>query len=140
MNTVLNRIKKIISKDKRKGERLHPKITAYYSRPEENKWLGPVILRDISGGGLKFNSSRRIKKDTELNLKIELPGDPKPILVKGRISWSKKASKPGASKIAYHTGLQFCKMDYKSRQKFVTFICTNILSGYLNKKIKISRQ
>lgn len=47
----------------------------------------PHPIFDISRGGLRFLSQDRLKIDTGVLLKIVIPGDEAPLIVKGRVMW-----------------------------------------------------
>lgn len=62
----------------------------------------PIV--DISRGGLRFLSETMLKVDAMLSLKVTLPGDETPLLIKGRVSWA--SVNPGVS-YKYQIGIQF---------------------------------
>lgn len=145
MKSKLEKLQKLLAQDKRRAERLPLKLTVFYSLTpltppthSSQQWIGPLKLIDIGGGGLKFESKERLKKNTYLNLSITLPHDPHPIIFVAEVSWCKKVATPVTSKtkkekILYHIGLKFHKMNYTDRKKIISYICENILSYYLNK-------
>lgn len=128
MSLKIEKIKTLLLKDKRKTERLFLPIKVFYSEPGESKWRGPIPIEDIGGGGLKLKDKKRIKRNTELNLKINLPDESKPILLKGEVVWCKR----GTPKNAYSMGVKFHKMNCEDRKKYVSYICKKILFEYLS--------
>ncbi|MCM8824124.1 MAG: PilZ domain-containing protein [Candidatus Omnitrophica bacterium] len=136
MKPSLENLKKRLLKEKRQSERLNSAIKIFYSLPPSSEWIGPILLIDISGGGLKFKSDKKIKRDTEINLKILLTNDSQPIITKGKITWYRESSL-GNKKLNYVLGVEFYKMNRDDRVKFVTYICDNILNKYLSNKNKL---
>ncbi|MCM8774373.1 MAG: PilZ domain-containing protein [Candidatus Omnitrophica bacterium] len=136
MKSSLENLKKHLLKEKRHSERLNSAIKIFYSLPPSLDWIGPILLIDISGGGLKFKSDRKIKRNTEINLKILLTNDSQPIITKGKITWC-RGSYLENKKPNYVLGVEFYKMSRDDRIKFVTYICDNILNKYLSNKNKL---
>ena len=127
----MGELKTILSKDKRKTDRVPGSLNIYCSLPSsESAWQGPLFMQDLSGNGLRFLSPSLIRKRSRINLKIELPGLKKPIICKGEVSWTKKY----ASKNAYQIGAKFNKMAYEDRQQFVRFIFQELLKQNPNLK------
>jgi len=139
MNKTLAKVKSILSKDKRRTERLSLPITIFYTLYPHSEWTGPIPVEEIGGGGLKFKSKIRIKKNTEINLRIDIPHQP-PINVRGEVVWCKKISslttKQAKLSPLYTIGIRFYKMKYSDRQRFITYISEKILDEFLSKKEK----
>ncbi|OPX30414.1 MAG: hypothetical protein B1H08_01795 [Candidatus Omnitrophica bacterium 4484_171] len=126
----LDKIKSLVSQDKRKSDRLNLSLRIFYKLPSSSEWTGPLLVENIGGDGLKLNSKIKLKKDTEINLKIELPHEPQPITVKGKIVWCREKS-PNLS--GYSIGIEFSKMHPRDRRKFIKYIGKNILIEQLNR-------
>jgi len=124
-----NRIKSLISQDKRKSDRLNLSLKIFYKLSSSSKWIGPLLVENIGGDGLKLSSRIKLEKDTGINLKIELPRDPQPITVKGKVVWCEEKSLKHPD---YSIGIEFSKMRSRDRKKFVKYIGKNILIEYLN--------
>ena len=142
MDTKIDTIKMLLSKDKRKTDRLLMTLKARYSIAESNILRGPVHVTHIGGGGLKFTSGDKIPKQTEVTFKIELPKEPKPIILKGLVVWCRKALPPQAQhrkkrSNLYDIGVKFYGMEKKHRQKFINFFCDSLLSEFLNSEGQI---
>lgn len=45
-------------------------------------------LYDISRGGVRFLTRQNIPLDTPLNLEIQIPGEPVPLKMKGKVRWT----------------------------------------------------
>ena len=59
---------------------------------------------DISRGGLRFLNQEALKVGTAVELKIVVPDEGAPLVLKGRVSWT--SMNPGRS-YKYQTGIQF---------------------------------
>ena len=143
MTTNIDTIKMLLSKDKRKTERLLLSLDIYYSS-ENTDWIGPVAVTNISGGGLQFTNDQRIKNQTKLNFKIHLPNEAKPIKVTGEVSWCKnitsKNDKNKTDQQLYTISVKFQKIAAGDKQRFINFICENILMGYLDTQGNLKSQ
>lgn len=142
MNSKLEDIKLVLSKDKRKSDRLLLPLQISYAFPHKQKWIGPFTIDDIGGGGVRFKSKRKLKKNTEISLKIELPESDKPIICKGQVIWCKKISPPQLkecreNELIYLIGIKFHKMNFYDRRRYINYICKNILIHYLNDEGKL---
>jgi len=85
-----------------------PGATVYY---KQNRFLFygkftedfyPVF--DISRGGMRFLCQRFLKTATDMTLKLIVPAETAPLLIKGRVSWI--SPNPGKS-YKYQVGIQF---------------------------------
>jgi hypothetical protein len=138
----LIQIKEFFSGDRRKTDRLPLTLEVLYRIIPSPKWISPVALLDISGGGLKFKSPSRIKKSTELEFKIKIPPESYPIVTKAEVIWCRKvlaSNSPKSKEIPslYIIGTKFYKMNKFDRQRFISYLTENILNIYLNNEGKI---
>lgn len=128
-------IKELISRDRRKTQRLLLSLEAIYRISGASKWEKSISLNDLGGQGLSFISNQHLKKNTDLEIKIQVPNESQPILLQGRVARCKKEIKNNSS--LYTIGVQFCPMSKKNEEKFITFFSDNILSEFLNSKGEI---
>ena len=143
MNLELETIKFYFSRDKRKSERLTLPTNIFHSPPPYSKWIGPLCVEDIGGGGLCFRGRERFKKNTALKFKVELPQETRPIILQGKVSWCKvfSASKfPKNLQSLYTVGVRFCKTSYRNRRRFIKYLSEKILMEYLDSKGKIKTE
>lgn len=90
-----------------KGEKL------FFSSSSYGEEFCPVL--DISRGGLRFLCQKPMKMDNKIRLKIALPGEKIPLILKGKVRWS--APNPGKS-YKYQVGVQFDPYGEKSGQNY----------------------
>ncbi len=121
----MGELKKIVSKDKRKSDRVPVSLNIFYSPVSfvGSSWKGPVVIQDLSGNGLRFLSPSLIRKKTRLNIKIVLPGSNDPVICKSEVSWTKR----DAAEQAYQIGVKFNKMEDDQRRRFVGFMFQELL-------------
>lgn len=73
----------------------------------------PVL--DMSRGGIRFLSQKPLKIDSNILLKISIPGEKIPLMQKGRVRWS--SFNPGKS-YKYQIGIQFNVYGEKKDQNY----------------------
>lgn len=133
MVTKLKQIKAILSKYKRKSERLDLGLPVFYSLAPYNKWVGPLTIDNISSGGLKFKVKKKIKHNTKIHLKINIINKTEPIIVQAKVIWCKEVVDDKQSKQPnYIIGIKFIKMKDKDRRIFVNYLCEEILFNSLS--------
>ncbi|MCK5607326.1 PilZ domain-containing protein [Candidatus Pacearchaeota archaeon] len=142
MDLKLVEFKKFLKEDKRKEDRLITPLNMSFTIQismdnSSQKWLGSIIIENINGGGLRFSWPKKMKKEEDLNLKIDFLDDSEIIFLSGEVVWcelmaglgkSEKAGKKGG----YSIGLKFHKMKHADRRKFVRFISENVFEQYFN--------
>lgn len=119
-------LRKLLTTDQRKAERLILPLTITYVIPQTHQWSRPVQLIDISGSGLTFIDGHHYKKHTLLTFKIELADHHDPIIVDSEVMWCKKIVSRRKQK-DFQKGIHFHKMNFEDRKRFVTFFSEKIL-------------
>ena len=131
-------IKAILARCKRKNERLAIPLIMSYKIAKAKNWSNPIMIDNISGGGLKFHTPKRIKQYSKIELKIDIPNKLQPITVKGNVIWCTKIlNKKQPKKSKYEIGVEFLKMQNRDRQEFVSYLCEEILFQYLTNEGKV---
>jgi len=128
-------IKELMSRDRRKTQRLLLSLETIYRLNETTEWHKSTSLNDLGGQGLSFTCNQHLKKNIGLDIKIQAPDEAQPILLQGRVARCKKEIKN--NKPTYVIGVEFCTMAKKVEEKFITFFSDNILSEFLNEKGEI---
>lgn len=83
------------------------------SKEKHDEEFCPVL--DISRGGLRFLTQKPLKINSNVNLKIALPGEKIPLIQKGRVRW---ASFYVGKSYKYQIGVQFDPYGEKKRQNY----------------------
>jgi Tfp pilus assembly protein PilZ len=73
----------------------------------------PIL--DVSRGGLRFVGQNNIKIDSKITMKISIPGERIPLILKGQVRWS--VPNPGKS-YKYQIGIQFNPYGEKKGQNY----------------------
>jgi hypothetical protein len=77
---------------------------------------------------LSFQNHKAIRAKTVLNFKIELPDGLNPIIAEAKVVWTKHPQSSGSKSI----GVKFLKMLHTDRQRYVKYVCLNILDLFLD--------
>ena len=76
--------------ENRKFVRIEWPVIIKYKTVDDPHAEDQIVGRDISEGGVRFIIYERLVKGTKLEMQIQVPFDPMPILAKGEIAWIKK--------------------------------------------------
>jgi len=95
-STVSYKLSKLLSTHKSYGEEFCP-------------------LLDISRGGMRFVCQNQIKINSKMTMKISIPGERIPLVLKGDVRWA--APNPGQS-YKYQVGVQFNPYGEKKGQNY----------------------
>ena len=71
-------------------------------------------IQDISRGGIKFLGKKSLEINSELNMKISIPGEELPLNFRGRVRWISVSEK----KEKYMVGIQFNPYGEKQGQNY----------------------
>lgn len=122
----INDAREFLSEDKRKSERLALPVKILYSFPPLEEWLGPLLVDDISGHGLKFTADSPIEKDSVFKLKILFPDEAmRPIVVEAQVYWCVE------NRQGYSIGVKFYQMNHTDHRRYVEYIGEKILLKHL---------
>ncbi len=141
MNNTPQDIRKVISQDQRRYERLNLDVTALYCLADVNniragEWAGPFAVDNISGKGINLSISEKLSIGTRMQMKIIISHEPKPILLTGTIIWRQdnvpSGDKRGKTSQPYSVGIRIDEMNKEDEKRFITYISDNILSKYLD--------
>lgn len=83
--------------------------------------IEPTYTLDISAGGICFITKERLKTDSILKLKLNLPAY-KPLSLTGRIAWIDEIKKPAQEARRYKMGLEFTGLNKKHKKTIAKFI------------------
>ena len=77
----------------------------------------PATLFDLSVGGCGVISRKAL--ETSERVRVELPGDPLPLICVGTVVWVRKESIEGKSALQYRAGVQFTQADQAAIEAFI---------------------
>jgi hypothetical protein len=133
------KVKKLLAVDKRTTERLNAGVSVHYLPEGAEKWVTPISLCDISGGGIRFIISHPLDKNIPISLKIDLLDGQSPIVCDGDIVWRENIEQTKVSartapkdKKGYAIGVKFYNMPPEDKKRFVLFLSEKILLKYVD--------
>lgn len=121
-------LKRILSQEKRKTDRLTTPVQISYQLPFSPDWSQPIVANDISGSGLQFSDSFEITPWTDITLSLHLRDTNTPITMRATVVWCQKQSNGIFTK-----GIRFKIMDPNDRREFLKFIFTELLGRNANR-------
>jgi len=124
-------------KDSRKNTRYATEVKVYFHFPYEleskidyrvldkdhKKALSPVysgLSKNVSAEGLCFNSEQELKKDDNLHIELQLPGDKSIVSMEGVVRWCLPAQK----KAGFDTGVHLHSVNGRKIQESIYFDAT----------------
>ena len=75
-----------------------------------------VFLRDASATGVRFLTNERMLLDDAVALEVEVPDGGSPMVLRGRVAWSKPANA-----VMWEVGLQFLQPDFMKMSRLFKF-------------------
>jgi len=77
--------------------------------------------KNISSLGIRFESQKKLKEGSQLELKITLPKAPNPVHAEGKLVWVRKQTIADSS--PYEVGMEFLKIEEDNKNTFLKFLC-----------------
>ena len=132
MASNLEKIKAMISNDKRLCERLALPIRIRYARMSdaagrEPKWSDFVWLDNIGGEGFGFTADISLANGEKLKIEMTIPCEPKPFIVGAQVV---RIQEGHAGSFFY--GLKIFLLQEGAKGKFEQFISDGIIDKYLD--------
>ncbi len=94
---------------------------------------GSSYTLDMSRQGLCFISSRQLKTDSYMRIKLKLPGFGPALVLKGRVAWLRMMDRADKGKgVCYKTGIEFVDMKPSEKSavgKFISSVSRRDVSG-----------
>lgn len=107
--------------ERRRYIRLRAPINISYTVPDENR-IYNTATKDISADGLRFETlDKTLLEANILELKLNIPGAPNPVHVRGKVIWKKKVSLE--DRAPFHLGLEFIEIEEDNKNTFLKFLC-----------------
>ena len=79
-----------------------------------------ALCRDISMMGMKLSLSEGVREGTVLEMKIDIPGEKEPILVRGEVAWQREVGKE--KKRYFEAGIYFIGIKDADKAKIYAFV------------------
>lgn len=115
-------------RERRKFLRLENNVAVKYSKALKTigrEYFKEVGNGNIGGGGIKLALKEKLSVGTILILKIDLPGDskPLPVFATGEVVWNKKIEED-----KYDTGIKFLKIAKRDRGRIIHYVEERVVS------------
>jgi len=137
MTSNLEKIREIVSQDKRICERLELPMAIRYSKfvdaaSDVVKWSDFVTLDNIGGEGLGFSDDFELFKGDRINVELKLPCQVNPVYIGAEVMWASRNFQPDAGGGNFSYGLKIFKLSDNDQKKFQQFISDRIIDKYLD--------
>jgi c-di-GMP-binding flagellar brake protein YcgR len=96
------------SDERRKFKRFDAYMNVKFKLPSNDSFRGVSLSKDLSREGIKMNSNQALSIGQTVNIEIDIPDDPKPVLTTGTVMWSRSAE---GGKDGFDQGVRFAGMD-----------------------------
>lgn len=120
----------MVDKERRKFKRFDAYMSVRFRTPESIEELKGISLsKDLSRDGIKMNTNLNIRTGTMLDLEINIPDDPKPVLTSGKVVWSRPSE--GRDQ-GYDQGVRFLVMDPVDKFRILDYAYNHWLETKVN--------
>lgn len=110
------------SREARRHVRYHVHLVIDYQIAGENSFTESTEKESselyLSESGVGFYSDKAFAKDDEIDIRLHIPGDPKPLKLNSRVVYSRK-NKSGA-----RVGVKFCEMKPEIKYRLLKYLDT----------------
>ncbi|MFH1858625.1 MAG: PilZ domain-containing protein [Candidatus Omnitrophota bacterium] len=114
-----------VKTERRKYARVATNLYIAYSLPgSESQEAGVFITKNVSGGGMLFESLREVAVGTLFDLAIHLPTSPLPLLAKGKVVRVKKTRPYGR----YDVGVSLVEIHEEDRRELVQYLVATLFT------------
>ena len=111
--------------ERRKFTRVATNLYITYCIPgTEEKEAGIFVSKDVSGGGILFESFREIPIGMVFNLSIHLPTSPFPLPAKGKVVRMEKTRPYGR----YDVGMSLIEISEENRRELVKYLISTLIT------------
>lgn len=114
------------NKERRKFKRFDTYMSVRFKDHEASKVKGISLSCDLSREGLKLNSDLDIERGTVLDLEIDIPDDPKPVVSTAEVVWSRRAKEGDRS---FEQGIRFLQIDPVDKFRVLDYAYNNWLDS-----------
>ena len=109
--------------EKRKYVRLDASIKVSYRILKGPEVRHEALSRNIGGGGIRFPVEERLKKDSLLELEIDLPNGAGPIEALGQVVWREELLTKGEGKKEhFDVGMKFVRINPSDRERLLKYV------------------
>ena len=118
-----------MERERRKFKRFDAYMSVKYQVPGHAEAMGLSLSKDLSREGIKMNSNLDLKEGTTIDLEINIPDDPKPVVTTGKIMWSHVSE---GQNQGYDQGVRFVMMDPVDKFRVLDYAYNHWLETKVN--------
>lgn len=112
-------------RERRRYTRVATNLYITYSMPgAESSEAGIFVSKNVSGGGILFESFREIPVGTVFDLAIHLPTHPFPLSAKGKVVRLEKTRPYGR----YDVGMSLIEISEKERRELIKYLVSTLFT------------
>ena len=109
--------------DRRKFIRIDASFRVSYKlEADAKKEVNATVTSDISEGGAGVILTEKFNEGSMLSLEIMLPNEPRPVSVKGRVTWIKEAHTDEAGRKNFDAGIEFLNIQKADKELLAKYI------------------
>jgi hypothetical protein len=122
--------------ERRKYVRLDTEVKIECTPVEGKEQSVQAVTKNISVQGICFNSNKRFKSQSPMNLEVFIPGTNEPIKLEGEVVWCQevKSAKAG-SPLTYDTGVRLVNIEQSNEGKFFMYVLDKVVESYSKKQM-----
>ncbi len=118
-----------MEKERRKFKRFDAYMSVHYKTPQAEEGRGIALSKDLCREGLKINSPVALAEGATVDLELDIPDDPKPVRVTGKIVWSEPLQ---GKDQGYDMGIRFLMMDPVDKFRVLDYAYNHWLETKVN--------
>ncbi|MBU1862788.1 MAG: PilZ domain-containing protein [Candidatus Omnitrophica bacterium] len=113
-----------MEKERRKFKRFDAYMNVNFQQQDPSDCGGVCLSNDLSRDGMKLTADTKLSKGVLLDLKIDIPDDPKAVHSAGEVVWIKKSKE---SEHDFELGIRFLLMDPVDKFRILDYAYNNWL-------------
>lgn len=118
-----------MDKERRKFKRFDAYMSVKFREAGSSTSQGISLSKDLSREGLKLNSNASMDKGTLLDIEINIPDDPKPVVTSGKVVWSRPSEERNQG---FDQGVRFLMMDPVDKFRILDYAYNHWLETKVN--------
>lgn len=112
--------------ERRRYMRFDANVDVEYKIPQRSV-AGISATKDFSREGLRLSADRELPAGAELEIKVILPGDDRPIFARGEVIWSAQTDTEGIT----DTGIRLTQIERFDRARVLDFVYNQWLTNVI---------
>ena len=85
-----------------------------------------TFTKNISVEGMCLTSDKPFEIGKKLSLEIQLPGDSKPLRIRGQVQWVRSVKAKDQAKKTFEVGIKLFTIDKSDSTRFMGYVCNHM--------------